>query len=434
MKTFIDIANEIGDFICKTAFWSDYKCNWLGRTLDNFEEYATYDKEYALPIANKPLGPEVYNGTSGISLFLAQLYSVSKDEEYRKTAEGSIRHALYKVKDIDARFRYGLYSGVIGIAFAAVKLGILFDNEAIIEDANKILKNLSSTGTNKIEHFKDMMSGNAGAIVSLIEIYDTLRENYLIDLAVDLGNELVYSSIKEPTGWSWDFKANGVTASQHNLTGYSHGTAGIGFSLLKLYSKTNNEKFHIAGEKAFEYENSCYSERYNNWLDFRTRSRQTRTEQDPDYACMTAWCHGAPGILNSHLFAYDLLHEDKFLTNCKPALCTVMDLVRQNVSKMQANFESVDFSLCHGLSGVCESLLYASRILKEDLYKEVAVNAAIEGIVRYGHAETAWPCGIKTGCTPSLMLGLAGIGYFYLRLSKKAQIPTILTVGNEFCP
>jgi hypothetical protein len=41
-----------------------------------------------------------------------------------------------------------------------------------------------------------------------------------------------------------------------------------------------------------------------------------------------------------------------------------------------------------------------------------------------------WPCGISVGCTPGLLLGLAGIGYFYLRLYRPS-IPSILLAQRE---
>ena len=75
-----------------------------------------------------------------------------------------------------------------------------------------------------------------------------------------------------------------------------------------------------------------------------------------------------------------------------------------------------DFSLCHGLSGICETLLYAYQILKDNTYRLLAENIGLYGIKNYLNSGISWPCGIKGGETPGLMLGLAGIGNFYLRL------------------
>jgi len=57
--------------------------------------------------------------------------------------------------------------------------------------------------------------------------------------------------------------------------------------------------------------------------------------------------------------------------------------------------------------------------------REVA-HAGIERYAKRGHP---WPCGMN-GDTPNLMLGLAGIGYFYLRLAIPA-IPSILLLRRE---
>jgi lantibiotic modifying enzyme len=46
-------------------------------------------------------------------------------------------------------------------------------------------------------------------------------------------------------------------------------------------------------------------------------------------------------------------------------------------------------------------------------------------VERYARTRAAWPCGTHTGETPNLMLGLAGIGYFYLRLAQP-QVPSVL--------
>ncbi|MDR3531448.1 MAG: lanthionine synthetase LanC family protein, partial [Rhodopila sp.] len=50
------------------------------------------------------------------------------------------------------------------------------------------------------------------------------------------------------------------------------------------------------------------------------------------------------------------------------------------------------------------------------------------GIARHG-SSSAWPCGVPGGGeTPGLLLGLAGIGYFYLRLHSPSEVPSILLV------
>jgi lantibiotic modifying enzyme len=84
----------------------------------------------------------------------------------------------------------------------------------------------------------------------------------------------------------------------------------------------------------------------------------------------------------------------------------------------------MDFSLCHGLAGIAEFLILAAHQLGDHRIGVTAHELARSRAVRFGSSPKAWPCGVASGSNPSLMLGLAGIGYFYLRLSD----PTVLSV------
>jgi hypothetical protein len=91
------------------------------------------------------------------------------------------------------------------------------------------------------------------------------------------------------------------------------------------------------------------------------------------------------------------------------------------------NHGAVSFSLCHGLAGNAEILCHGSDILgsQYDKYQQMALRAARLGAARYLQPGEDWPCSTPAGTSPGLMLGLAGIGYFYLRLSSP-QVPSIL--------
>ena len=90
-----------------------------------------------------------------------------------------------------------------------------------------------------------------------------------------------------------------------------------------------------------------------------------------------------------------------------------------------------NWSLCHGLAGNAEVLLAGHDILGETWNGAAALarEVAHGGIERYAKRGHAWPCGAR-GDTPNLMLGLAGIGHFYLRLANPA-IPSILLLKRE---
>ena len=90
-----------------------------------------------------------------------------------------------------------------------------------------------------------------------------------------------------------------------------------------------------------------------------------------------------------------------------------------------------NYSLCHGLAGNAEVLLDGDHVLGVECAGAGALagEVARRGVERYGARGAAWPCGIA-GETPSLMLGLAGIGRFYLRMHDPA-LPSLLLLRPE---
>jgi lantibiotic modifying enzyme len=62
-------------------------------------------------------------------------------------------------------------------------------------------------------------------------------------------------------------------------------------------------------------------------------------------------------------------------------------------------------------------------VLGDNSSKSIAIDSGIKAIEKY--KKHKWPCGIAGGETPNLLLGLAGIGYFYLRLYN-THVPSIL--------
>jgi hypothetical protein len=86
------------------------------------------------------------------------------------------------------------------------------------------------------------------------------------------------------------------------------------------------------------------------------------------------------------------------------------------------------FALCHGAAGNAELFIEAGEVLGDPGYTAIAEAIGRQGIERYHEPRRPWPSGLTAGGdTPGLMLGLAGIGYFYLRLHDHAT-PSVLTI------
>jgi lantibiotic modifying enzyme len=86
----------------------------------------------------------------------------------------------------------------------------------------------------------------------------------------------------------------------------------------------------------------------------------------------------------------------------------------------------VDFSLCHGIAGNTELLIFAGQILGDHEDHSAAAELGRRAIERNLQPRLPWPCGVPGGGeAPGLMLGLAGIGYFFLRLDDPSATPSI---------
>jgi lantibiotic modifying enzyme len=117
------------------------------------------------------------------------------------------------------------------------------------------------------------------------------------------------------------------------------------------------------------------------------------------------------------LRAWQILGDEELLAEARVALTTV----RERTASLS------NFSLCHGKAGNADLLLYARQVLAEEDWLAAAERIAQEGIDRFEKRRVPWPCGLAgANETPDLMLGTAGIGYFYLHVADPAQIRSVL--------
>lgn len=416
---YLEAASQIGRSLTQQAIWHEDRCNWIGFL--NLE-FSMVPRSNALLGA---MGPDLYGGTSGVALFLAELHAVTGNPEARRVAIGGMRNALSRLDALPLAARPGLFTGWVGIAIAAARAAKVLGDESLFQAASHLGQRCT---LEKLENWEsDMLFGKAGTIVGLLTLSGLLEQPEMLGACERIAGKLLRTADKLPWGYSW--KASAVPTNQ-NLTGFSHGTAGIGSALLELFHATGDLKYQKAAEAAFSYENHWYDAEVQNWPDFRNGpSRPRRKLRVFQFA--TAWCHGAPGIALSRLRACEVLNDAKYRAEAIAALTTT----RRSVDS-QIQFADADFCLCHGLAGNAEVLLYGHKVLGaavEGAYQS-ALAVADTGIEQYLERETRWPCGVGSGENPSLMVGMAGIGHFYLRLGAP-QVPEVVifrrTVGAQ---
>jgi lantibiotic modifying enzyme len=374
---YIETAERIGARLCRDAVWHRGRTNWTSDFLDGET------------VAHGALGPELYSGTAGIALFLWRLAELTGERIFRVTAVAAMRQALGRVPGSGC----GFYSGGLGILCAGAEIFQDFDEEAVLEEAQPDRSRL------------DVIDGSAGAIGALLNLHARTGSAGLLETAVRHAELLLGEASRSEEGWSWK-----TIGGSQNLTGFSHGASGMAWALLELHRVAGEERFREAALEAFRYERSCFNEAEQNWPDFR----------EAEVGHPVFWCHGAAGIGLCRLRAWQILGCANLLDEARAALGTVQ---RQSVSL-------ANFSLCHGRAGNADVLIYGSEVLREESWLRSVEAIAQEGVERFERRGIPWPCGLPgAGETPGLMLGLAGIGYFYLRVAEAKRVPSVLLPG-----
>jgi lantibiotic biosynthesis protein len=392
---FLEVAAGLGDRITSSAIWFDGRCNWVG---------ALAREESGDSVTIAALGPELYEGTSGVALFLAEAGARMDDDRIRATALGAVRHALDHADRIRPERRDGLYLGQIGIAYAAARVATLLDVEEVIERVHELLRSWRRDGTRSAS--ADVSSGCAGAVAGLVALTELVEEPWLVDEAARVGEELISRAETTPAGWSWALPGR---LSMHNLCGFAHGTAGIGYALAELFGATGEAGFADAAERAFDYERSWFDPRTGVWPDLRDVGRPAG--RDAPLPTADSWCNGSAGIALSRLRAAELLGSAVLQGDAGLALAAC----ERHVSELLLHPPG-DFSLCHGAAGAGEVMLYAADA-PADRYAGLAAEIGRRGVERrHGPGAAGFRCAAPEGETPGLLLGLAGIGMFYLRL------------------
>jgi lantibiotic modifying enzyme len=417
-------AARIGNELCTSAYWHAGRCNWVGRS-------AREAPENGLPFTPiaAALGPELYGGTAGVALFLAELFARCPADRLRQTALGAIRQALWKGADLPPPVLRGFFGGAMGIAFAAARVGLLLDEPDLVQEGLALAHRAATASA--AEQLLDVIAGNAGSIAPLFWLAGLSGGGELRAFPSALAEELAAAAITDAGVWRWDNqRACGAAVGAVPLCGLAHGASGMGLALIESGVMCERQDWIEGGLAAFRYEDQLFDAARGNWPDLRERAARPGEAAGPAPASfMAAWCHGAPGIGLARLRALRLLP-----TRRSELEVGVRRAVQATLTLLKALPEGVDATPCHGRGGLAETLLYATQVLGDRQYAAFVAKRWSKS-VRDRPEQASWPCGVASGRNnPSLMLGLAGVGYSLLRASAPRRTPSFLVIDASTLP
>jgi lantibiotic modifying enzyme len=196
--------------------------------------------------------------------------------------------------------------------------------------------------------------------------------------------------------------------------------------LFELHRASSDAGFLRTARAALGHAMSCFDAQARNWPDRRSlaqpASADTAAARSSLQSFMTAWCSGAPGVSLALSSCAAADAGAQVQQQFDAALQTTLASVAPQAGE---RLQPQSFCLCHGTAGNADILLQLALHTGRDDLREAALAAAEAGLRKH-HAAGNWPCGIRDGGqSPGLMLGLSGIGHFYLRLHDQT-IATVL--------
>lgn len=372
--------------------------NWLGVTAVGNGENAAW--------SIRPLGTYLYDGLSGLALFFAAFGRVNNTEQPKKilhaicTSLFKYTDELYLGKRDFSKECVGGFLGEASLLYTYTVLYKLSGNVELLHYAQKHFSVVAKLVNNDNDH--DILFGNAGAILAIIALYKVDPKEELLDCAEKAAK--ILAQAQSPSG-GW--KSGNES---HFLAGFSHGAAGIIYSLAMLYSVRPKGYLQKAIHNGLEFENTLYDPAMNNWKDVR--------DDVPTGHWMWAWCHGPAGILLSRM-----------QTITSAAAAHDRDIIHADMIKCARALESKVLDnncLCHGNLGNTEILKsYACSTQDNTLYQKTmlmrscVVESLIDGTADCGDT---YLYGYRF---PGFMTGLAGMGYSLLR-DIDAELPCVL--------
>ena len=372
---------------------------------------------WAQPTADKSahgkwLPPHLFDGSTGVALFLAAWSQITRDEASRELtlkAVYPLRARLLQwaseASDSPARTGYlgGGFFGIGSFLYGLSKIAVLIDDAELAKETVHIADQLITPQglSNQDDH--ELIGGLPGLLAALASVAEAA---VCYDLTFDFPTLAHHCGLK--------LMALADRGFPGMRSGLGHGLSGMAVALVHLHSIDGKPCWTRLIQRCLAAEAKLFDSDQRSWVHPETR---VVVEQN-------AWCHGAAGMLlaRSQLMGYGFYPADQ-------ASCRDLDICLQLTETAPLPLRD---HLCCGRIG--RALVFDAagafldrpdlRIAARRLGREVAGRCP-EGIRSQGSESDASSIDLD----PSLMNGLAGVGYGLLRLSRP-RLPDVLTLES----
>jgi type 2 lantibiotic biosynthesis protein LanM len=398
-------ADKIAAELAQLAIRRDRSAAWIG--LDWLG-----DSEVSQLVC---LGPDLYNGATGIALFLAAHAAISGHAPSADLALAGLAHIRRNLASRSAaRFArsigIGAATGLGSIVYGFCVVAKCIGSAALLQEAHRA-SGLFTDELIAADKQLDVMGGAAGAILALLRLHRDTQSDDALVRAIRCGEHLLAQDrAGDAHHRSWIGQGFGAAA----LNGMSHGAAGFAYALAALAATSGREQFADAAAECIAFEDQSYDSARHNWPDLRVPGQ-------PGWPCQ--WCHGAPGIGLARLAtARRIAGNAAFGTKLGGFLDADIGNALESVKAARPG--QLDTLCCGTLGGIeflCEA---ADRADAPEIGALAAARLAAVLADAAASGDYCWNSG-KRRFNLGLFRGLAGVGYTLLRRIDRS-LPNVL--------
>ena len=319
------------------------------------------------------IGFDLYDGLTGVMVFLGAAYEATKDEEIRRMLNECLfryrKHHLNRLGGMNAEdYNISLTSGLGGHILALFYLTRVLKDEEILKDAAKLFEKFDFDAFDQA-NTADVYGGAAGLLIALPCLKGRASRDKLMGASEKL--------------------SKCVCACKPSLTGFGHGAAGLALAL-GACQYVSGRDFSKEIYALLKWENAYFDEAENNWMDLRDQEKR---------GFMKGLCAGAPGIGIARMQLMRYTENEKIREICRKDIERVKAFL-----KVQTPLKRD--TLCCGNAAMME----AERILTGEI-KNTSLNG--EPVFYHPLGTDDFPVG--------LMQGIAGAGYALSRRNTQAK-------------
>jgi lantibiotic modifying enzyme len=399
-KTFHEYLERVADKIAKNAVKKETGIGWVTVNNEGKEQESI----------------DFYGGNTGTCYFFLKAYAATHEAQHLATAKQCMAYILSQAKRDDAGLYFrdkqnGFFSGNAGQAYLFLYAYHLTKDKQYLKTAEEFTDRMVARPAIAPGSSPDIIGGAAGTGLYLLKIHEVTKKPEYLAAAVRLGDFLVQQAEPAEKGLTWKVTGPNIT---YYFVGFSHGPAGMGYYLDRLYRVTRNEKYRETADKAMEYIDSIAirEKDYVKWAHEKLHSPTRFSSQ---------WCHGNPGMTPFFLELYEISKDKTYLDWARKNTAYILD---QGVNVRKNG------SVCHGISGNTAAVWMMYKATKDPKYFADVRDGIrqLEETVRKDPDGYYWEAPAAK-VDYSYNLGLAGIGDFLVMLYTNGNLNMMGMLG-----